>query len=194
MLNLLVIYIYIYIYRLNDDSFSHQTCATIGVDFVMKNLEIAPGMDVPAKIWDTAGQERFHTITHSFYKQSHGVLLVYDVTDIHTFDNIHNWLNNIYAHADKKIVKYLVGNKSDLTEKRAVSRREGEDVAQAYGMKYFETSACTGDNILLTFISLVRDIYSHMTLLNISDTFIMKKESVEKSRASSALAKRHCAC
>ena len=72
------------------------------------------------QIWDTAGQERFRTITSSYYRGAHGIIVVYDVTDAESFNNVKQWLNEIDRYANENVNKLLVGNKSDLTAKRAV--------------------------------------------------------------------------
>ncbi len=114
---------------------------------------------VTAKIWDTAGQERFRTITHTFYKQAEGVLLVFDVTDRMSYENLHTWVNSIHEHADEKIIKYLVANKIDLTEERKVTKEEGQKMANQYGMKYFEASAKSNINVSESIESLVKEIF-----------------------------------
>ncbi len=73
------------------------------------------------KQWDTAGQERFRTITSSYYRGAHGIIVVYDVTDLESFNNVKQWLHEIDRYASDNVNKLLVGNKSDLTTKRAVS-------------------------------------------------------------------------
>jgi small GTP-binding protein len=144
--------------RFNDGTFSFSTYTTIGIDFVAKDVKI--GSDkIPVKIWDTAGQDRFHTITHSFYKQCQGVLLVFDVGSRKSFDSVSKWMNNIQNHSDKGIIKYLIGNKID-TEKREVSGEDAENVAKEYGMNYFETSARLNKNITEVITSLVKEIYT----------------------------------
>ena len=142
--------------RFNDGTFSFSTYTTIGIDFVAKDIKIG-AEKVPIKIWDTAGQDRFHTITHSFYKQCQGVLLVFDVGSRKSFESIHKWMNNIQNHADKGIIKYLIGNKSD-TDKKEVEEGEALKVAKDYGMTYFEASARLNKNITEAITSLVKDI------------------------------------
>jgi len=143
--------------RFSDGTFTYSTYTTIGIDFVSKDINI--GKDkVPVKIWDTAGQDRFHTITHSFYKQCQGVLLVFDVGSKKSFENIHKWMNNIQNHSDKNIIKYLIGNKID-TDKREVTNEEALAVAKNYDMTYFETSARQNKNVTEAITSLVKDIY-----------------------------------
>ena len=117
-----------------------------------------------AKIWDTAGQERFRTITHTFYKQAEGVLLVFDVTDRMSYENLHSWINSIHEHADEKIIKYLIANKIDLTEERKVTKEEGQKMANQYEMKYFEASAKANVNVTESIESIVKDIYEGFSL------------------------------
>mmetsp|Transcript_24794 Transcript_24794/g.17499 ORF Transcript_24794/g.17499 Transcript_24794/m.17499 type:complete len:82 (+) Transcript_24794:254-499(+) len=80
---------------------------------------------IRAQIWDTAGQERYRAIANAYYRQAVGVLVVYDITERTTFENLDRWLNEIRTHADQKIVILLVGNKSDLQQNRQVSYEEG---------------------------------------------------------------------
>ena len=142
--------------RFNDGTFTMATYTTIGIDFVAKNVPVGEDM-VSVKIWDTAGQDRFHTITHSFYKQCQGVLLVFDVGSKQSFINVHKWMSNIERHADKEIVKYLLGNKTD-TDKREVTKEEAQAVGQEYHMRYFECSAKENQNIEEPIVRLVNEI------------------------------------
>ena len=144
--------------RYNDDTFTSHHLTTIGIDFITKDVTI-DNEKVSVKIWDTAGQERFRTITHTFYKQAEGVLLVYDVTDRTSYENLHNWVNSIHEHADEKIIKYLIGNKIDLTEERKVTKEEGQKMANQYNMKYFETSAKSNTNVTESIEGLAKDIF-----------------------------------
>ncbi len=90
---------------------------TIGVDFKIRTLEV-DGKTIKLQIWDTAGQERFKTITSSYYKGAHGIIVVYDTTDKESFKSIDNWMNEVEKHASDNVSKILVGNKSDLTDQR----------------------------------------------------------------------------
>lgn len=76
--------------------------------------------------WDTAGQERFRTITSSYYRGAHGIIVVYDVTDVESFNNVKQWLHEITKYANENVNKLLVGNKSDLASKRAVTFEQGQ--------------------------------------------------------------------
>jgi len=108
-------------------------------------------------VWDTAGQERFRTITQTYYKGAMGIILVYDVTQEPTFNNITNWLKQIDSHASEDVARVLVANKIDLPN-RVVSKEQGEQLGQQYGLTYFETSALTGVNINELFYHLAQQI------------------------------------
>eukprot|EP00826_Nyctotherus_ovalis_P007657 TRINITY_DN11946_c0_g1_i3.p2 TRINITY_DN11946_c0_g1~~TRINITY_DN11946_c0_g1_i3.p2 ORF type:complete len:191 (+),score=39.72 TRINITY_DN11946_c0_g1_i3:186-758(+) len=143
--------------RFSEGTFTFSTRTTIGLDAVSREMTINNNK-VLVKLWDTAGQERFQTITHSFYKQCQGVLLVFDVGSRKSFSSTHKWLKNIHNYSSADIVKYLVGNKVD-TQKREVKKEEAEKLANEYNMKYVETSAFTGQNVSEAIFSISRDIY-----------------------------------
>ena len=147
--------------RYNEDAFTSHHLTTIGIDFITKDVQIN-NETVPVKIWDTAGQERFRTITHTFYKQAEGVLLVFDVTDKTSYENLHGWINRIHEHANENIIKYLIANKIDMNEERKVTKEEGQKMANQYNMKYFETSAKTNTNITESIEGLAKDIFENV--------------------------------
>jgi len=112
---------------------------------------------IKLQIWDTAGQERFRTITKTYYKGAHGIILTFDVTDENSFKNIRNWVKQIEQNAQNNVCKVLVGNKCDR-EDRKVTFEEGSKLASEFNMKYFETSAKTNQNVNETFTFLTIDI------------------------------------
>ena len=85
------------------------------------------------QIWDTAGQERFRTITSSYYRGAHGIIVVYDVTDKVSFNNVKQWLGEIDRYACQSVNKLLVGNKADLVEKKVVDFNEAKEFADSLG-------------------------------------------------------------
>mmetsp|Transcript_45206 Transcript_45206/g.61314 ORF Transcript_45206/g.61314 Transcript_45206/m.61314 type:complete len:99 (+) Transcript_45206:124-420(+) len=96
--------------------------ATLGLDYVPhKYKPEGSSKEIPVKIWDTAGQERFRTLTHSFYKNANGVILVYDVTNEASYHSIKTWLQSIKDNADPNICKVLVANKIDMRDDRKIS-------------------------------------------------------------------------
>ncbi len=119
--------------------------ATAGLEYFSKD-EIIDGKKVKVKIWDTAGQEQYKSLTRNFYRNSNGVVIVYDVTSRKTFNTVKDWISSINDAADKDIKIILVGNKIDLP--REVTNEEGRNMAQKFNIKFFETSA--KDNIGIT--------------------------------------------
>jgi small GTP-binding protein len=97
---------------------------------------------VTLQLWDTAGQERFRSIAHAFYRNAAGIVLVYDITNRRSWENVRNWAQSIDAKGDDGVIRVLLGNKSDKPRaERRVSHLEGEKLAEELGMKFFETSA-----------------------------------------------------
>ena len=126
--------------------FREEYQVTIGVEFGAKNLEIQDKI-YRIQIWDTTGQEHFRSITRNYYKCSACALLVYDVTKKKSFDNITSWIEECKSQTSKKIFLVLVGNKIDLEEQREVTTEEGQELAEKLGIKFYEASAKTGDNV-----------------------------------------------
>ena len=116
------------------------------------------GKKVKLQIWDTAGQERFKNITASYYRGGNGVLVVYDITDRDSFDNLNSWLIEIEKNANKNVYKLLIGNKCDLEDKRKVTYQEGKDFATSNGMQFIETSAKTDTKVKDAFEMLTQEI------------------------------------
>ena len=105
--------------RFADDTYTESYISTIGVDFKIRTIEL-DGKTIKLQIWDTAGQERFRTITSSYYRGAHGIIVVFDVTDQESFNNVKQWLHEIDRYASADVKKLLVGNKCDLTTKKQV--------------------------------------------------------------------------
>jgi Ras-related protein Rab-1A len=156
--------------------FQETFISTIGVDFKIRNVNI-DGKTIKMQIWDTAGQERFRyflpalfggssktllsfrTITSSYYRGAHGIIVVYDITDPVTFNNAKLWLNEIEKYACGNVTKLLVGNKADMTDKRAITAEAGRAFAEQQGMLFSEASAKAGQGVEDAFLALVRSIY-----------------------------------
>lgn len=143
--------------RFCDDSFTPSFISTIGIDFKIRTIEL-DGKRIKMQIWDTAGQERFRTITTAYYRGAMGIMLVYDVTDERSFNNIRNWIKNVEQFANDGVNKILIGNKCDDAERRVVDRERGAALAREYGLKFLETSAKTKANVDEAFFCLARDI------------------------------------
>lgn len=141
------------------DTFSPTYISTIGIDFKIKHITINNSR-VKLQIWDTAGQERFRTITTAYYRGSQGVAVIYDVTDRESFTNVERWLGEIDKHAPINITKVLIGNKSDMIDRRVISTKEGQELAKKHNIKFFETSAKEGTNVNNAFDTLAHVAYS----------------------------------
>merc|ERR1711920_273595 len=110
------------------------------------------------QIWDTAGQERFRTITSSYYRGAHGIIVVYDVTDKKSFNNVKHWVQEIEKYAADGVNKLLVGNKCDLASKKVVSYDEAKGLADSTGVQFLETSAKNSINVENAFLTMVQEI------------------------------------
>ncbi|GAB5583927.1 ras-related protein Rab-13 isoform X1 [Prionailurus iriomotensis] len=107
---------------------------------------------------DTAGQERFKTITTAYYRGAMGIILVYDITDEKSFENIQNWMKSIKENASAGVQRLLLGNKCDMEAKRRVRKEQADQLAREHGIRFFETSAKSSTNVDEAFSSLARDI------------------------------------
>ncbi|XP_055460594.1 ras-related protein Rab-26 [Psammomys obesus] len=149
--------------RFKDGAFLAGTfISTVGIDFRNKVLDV-DGMKVKLQIWDTAGQERFRSVTHAYYRDAHALLLLYDITNKDSFDNIQAWLTEIQEYAQQDVVLMLLGNKVDSTQERAVKREDGEKLAKEYGLPFMETSAKTGLNVDLAFTAIAKELKQRST-------------------------------
>uniref|UniRef100_A0A8L0DUZ0 small monomeric GTPase n=1 Tax=Oncorhynchus mykiss TaxID=8022 RepID=A0A8L0DUZ0_ONCMY len=144
--------------RFKDGAFlAGSFISTVGIDFRNKVLNI-DALKVKLQIWDTAGQERFRSVTHAYYRDAHALLLLYDVTNKASFDNIKAWLTEIHEYAKQDVVLMLLGNKADATHERVVKREEGEKLAKEFAVPFMETSAKSGLNVELAFTAVAREL------------------------------------
>eukprot|EP01116_Phalansterium_solitarium_P001223 TRINITY_DN1099_c0_g1_i1.p2 TRINITY_DN1099_c0_g1~~TRINITY_DN1099_c0_g1_i1.p2 ORF type:complete len:197 (+),score=90.69 TRINITY_DN1099_c0_g1_i1:108-698(+) len=144
------------LFQLVDGTFG-QTQTTTGLDYKEKSVVIN---DEPAtlQVWDTAGQERFRTMTSTYYRGAHAVVIVYDVTERSTFNDLKGWLDQIRRYGVENVVKILIGNKSDLDGQRQVQTSEGQAFAAANGLLFFETSAKSGANVAAAFDAVTANV------------------------------------
>jgi len=143
--------------RFADDTYTESYISTIGVDFKIRTIQLE-GKTIKLQIWDTAGQERFRTITSSYYRGAHGIIMVYDVTDVETFQNVKTWLNEIQKYASDNVNKLLVGNKCDLVNKKVVEYVTAKEFADQLGIPFLETSAKNSTNVEESFIRMTSEI------------------------------------
>jgi Ras-related protein Rab-2A len=132
--------------RYTHGQFKPEYQLTIGVEFGAKNLTIGSKV-YRIQIWDTAGQENFRSITRAYYKNSACALVAYDISNRESFENISSWIEDCRSQSPQTIYMVLVGNKSDLEDKRVVTFEEGQELAEKNNMIFYETSAKTGKNV-----------------------------------------------
>ena len=132
--------------RYAHEKFNEDYQATIGVEFGAKNVEIN-NEKYRIQIWDTAGQENFKSITRAYYKNSVCAIIVYDITNRESFNNINTWIDDCKSQSPKTVFFVLVGNKIDLENERKVDYNEGLNFAKENQMFFFECSAKTGKNV-----------------------------------------------
>jgi len=147
--------------RFADDTYTESYISTIGVDFKIRTIELE-GKTIKLQIWDTAGQERFRTITSSYYRGAHGIIVVYDITDQDSFNNVKQWLQEIDRYASENVNKLLVGNKCDLTTKRAIETNVANEYADQLSIPFLEASAKNSTNVEQAFIKMATEIKNRM--------------------------------
>ncbi|KAI1365383.1 ras family-domain-containing protein [Xylaria arbuscula] len=149
-----------FLLRYCEDHFDPEsTTATIGIDFKTKKLAVR-GKAYKLNIFDTAGQERFRTLSTSYYRGAHGVILVYDISNKKSFASMEKWFDEARMNANPDAVLYLVGSKLDkvATSGRAVSYEQGKAFAEAQGAGFCEISSKTRENIKQPFVEVVDKI------------------------------------
>ncbi|KAK0423998.1 hypothetical protein QR680_008451 [Steinernema hermaphroditum] len=168
--------------RFADDSFSPSLNSTIGIDFKIKTVLIG-GKKVKLQIWDTAGQERFDTITTSYYRGSHAILLVYDITNPYSFQNLEKWLRYINQYADDEVQKVIIGNKCDMVAERSVPKEMGERTAQNYSISFLETSAKANINVDRAFFDITERLLEQVSTKSpIDGVKIPKSRKTKKAK------------
>ncbi len=158
---------------------------TLGIDYKITPVQIGSST-VKLQIWDTAGQERFRSITNSFFKNCQAVLLVFDLSDRDSFHKTKSWLNDITEKASGDVVVTLLGNKYDLRDDyniELVSQEEIDALSNAYGIKYFPTSAKLNYNIYESFVHTAKEVRSRKPLASLSVESVQRLD-VMKSRVS----------
>ena len=148
-----------FILKYIDNSFTLYYTATLGIDFKQKKIKLKDGRDVRLRIFDTAGQERYKSVSASFIKKADGVILIYDIGDLESFEAVENWIKSIREIGKDNLPIILVGNKCDLPDdKRMISLKEGQDKADEFNIPFYETSCKEGINIKEVFEKLIDDI------------------------------------
>ena len=143
--------------RYSKNIFSTSYISTLGIDFESKNINI-DNKTINLQIWDTAGQEKYKVLSKNYYNNSNAFIIVYDITNLESFESVMNWIEQIKENAPENVKSILLGNKSDLEEKRKISEEEGKNLAKKININFYETSAQNGANIEKAIDNLVKDV------------------------------------
>ena len=148
--------------RYTNNIFNSSHLETIGIEFYNKEERINDQI-IQIKIWDTAGQEIFHSLTKNFYRKADGIIIVYDITNLDSFEKIQDWVKSVYENTDsyKEIQMIIVGNKIDLEEDRAVSKEEGLKIGNYFDIDFFEASAKNAEGVRNFMIKIIKDILNN---------------------------------
>jgi small GTP-binding protein len=166
--------------RYSENTFQEEHMATIGLDFKIKSVNLN-GKIVKVQIWDTAGQDRFKSITKNYYKGAHGIILIYDVSNPKTYDNIKKWLAQIKEEASSKVCIILVANKIDH-EERVVTEEEGEKLAKSFNLKIFESSAKENINVTEAFQEVIENISVNYSNIMTGGTKLQNTKIITKEK------------
>ena len=172
--------------RFTTGFFSAHYVATIGIDNYKKDITIDDKI-VRVQLWDTAGAEKYYSLTKGFFRNAQGIMVVFDVTNSETYDNVRHWTQSIKTHIGSDIERIpviIIGNKIDL-EEREIVKEDAILYAKELGCLYFETSAKTGENINETILFLVKEVleinkkYKKKNSVNEEKIFKIKKPKDE---------------
>jgi len=173
--------------KYTDNTFDITLMNTCGIDFKTKILKVE-GKTVKLHIWDTAGQERFWSVTPAYCRNANGIILMYDITDMQSFEAIRFWVDKLLAYAPTDVETILLASKLDLEGQRVVSERMGVEAAKTIKASFFEVSALTGKNIenamevFVTTILKKQGFFGVRTLLPSDDVETGKVISVEEKK------------
>ncbi len=170
------------ILRYTKGIFREEFLNSIGVDFRSKDLNY-DGRKIKLQIWDTAGQERFRALAKNFYQGADGIILMYDLTQKKTFNNIKHWFNDIIDNIEiNKVAIIIVGNKSDLSS-RQITKESCDKFCEQYNLKSIETSCLKNTNVDETFNFLIEKIIKENNYKNsYGSFFIINKTNKSKAK------------
>jgi small GTP-binding protein len=153
--------------RYSSNMFYGHFITTIGVDYKLKNM-VMDNYNIKLQLWDTASQERFRCITTSYYRNSHLIIVCFDLTDSHSFNELDFWIEDAYKHLSEPIQMAICGTKSDLGIKRVISYAEGKSYADYKNLPYFEISSKDNVGIDFMFETLLKNIIVKQGYTNIN--------------------------
>ena len=171
-----------YILRFCKNEFQNFYLATIGFDFIFKNITLSNGQTIKIYFHDTAGQEKYRAIAYNMIKSADALLLMYDISKKETFTNIDSWIDSIKQKKGMDFPIVLIGNKCDLDDEREVKKEEGLEKANKYHINFFECSNKEKINIDDPVICLLKQLFKYNNDQNLQkvDTIELNKEDIEK--------------
>lgn len=172
--------------RFVESKFNPSFITTIGIDFKIRTIEVK-GKKIKLQVWDTAGQERFRTITTAYYRGAMGIVLIYDVTDSRTFENVENWYQTVIQYANENAQIFLVGNKCDDEAGRQVSKEEGQALASKLNVPFLEALAKSNENVDSIFYELAGIILDKEV-----DEPVSLPQGIDVSKNGESSAKNNC--
>lgn len=143
--------------------------ATLSVDFKVKSIYVDNNTVADLQVWDTCGEERFKTITRQYYRDINGCFLIFDLTNVSSFEGAEKWLSDIKEHGPENTIVYLIGNKCDLVNERKICFNDAKHFCENHTIEYYEVSALTGEN--------VKNIFEQIT-----KSMIKLNEQIERNR------------
>ena len=144
--------------RFINNTFLKDSKATVGVEFMSKTFIVNKKV-FKVELWDTAGQERYKAITAAYYKGAKGALIVYDVTNKISYDNVNKWCNELSVKGSKNISIIMIGNKTDLKDNIVVNSEMSKEKANLLQIPVMETSALNASNVKEAFYLLIKEMY-----------------------------------
>ena len=135
-----------FLYKYTENKFNEKYLASTAIDLQTKQIKIN-GKKIKLQIWDTAGQEKYKSLTKNFLLKAQGILILYDIANKTTFDNLKVWLSLVQEECITDIPIIIVGNKMDIEDQRVVDKEEANEFAKEQNIQYIETSSKTGENI-----------------------------------------------
>ena len=176
------------IYRYIENFFDTYSLPTVGIDFYTKRI-IVDDENYKLHIFDLAGQERFRSIVTSYYRQNHGIILAFDITNKESFDNLKRWVAEIDKYSDLNVSIILVGTKLDLQSKREISVEQASEYAKDLRVNYYEISSKDNINIDKVFIDITRQIKLYFDMEKYKN---LEKERIIKFQKSKKKLKYCC--
>ena len=176
--------------RYTENTFSLNIAPTVGYDYKSKTLTLKKSnKKAKLQIWDTAGQERFMALSKNVYQKVDGIILVYDITLLSSFQNLLNWIR-IIKEFNSYLPIMLIGNKIDKEDERIITFEDGKKFADEYKMNFYETSALNGNNVDEAFINFANEVFEYLkskTSYKAYDSF-----SIEKNKKMNKKKKKCC--